>query len=77
MQSNDMLEDLESEPEAKKPAGSLKRKAAEYIGKKPGDKLDLHDIKTIEAKAKKMKVSRKKAERKISHQLTKGFGDGS
>lgn len=77
MQSNDMLEDPSSQPEGKAPAGSLKRKAAQYIGKNPGDKLDLHDIKTIEAKAKKMKTSKKKAERKISKKLAKNFTNGS
>lgn len=71
MRSSDILEDLDNEPEGKIPAGSLKRKAAKYLGKKPGDKLDISEIRTIEAKAKKMKKSKKKAERNISHILTK------
>lgn len=77
MRSNDILENLDSEAEGKKPPGSLKRKAASYLGKKPGDKLDIAEIKTIEAKAKKMKRSKKKAERQISHALTKNFTNGS
>ena len=77
MQIDDVLEGLDTVSEGKLPVGSLKRKAASYLGKKPGDKLDIAEIRTIEAKAKKMKKSRKKAQRHLSHQLVKSFNNGS
>ena len=43
--------------------GSLKRKAAMYLGKGAGDKLSKTDLKRLRAKANKMKKSTKKAER--------------
>lgn len=77
MQIDDVLENLYKLAGEKIPAGSLKRKVARYMGKKPGDKLDISEIRTIEAKAKKMKKSRKKAQRHLSHLLTKSFTNGS
>lgn len=77
MQIDDIIENLDSLSGEKVPVGGLKRKAAKYLGKKPGDKLDIAEIRTIEAKAKKMKKSRKKAQRHLSHQLAKSFPDGS
>lgn len=77
MQIDDIIDVLDNLSEGKIPTGSLKRKAARYLGKKPGDKLDIAEIRTIEAKAKKMKKSRKKTERHLRHQLVKSFNNGS
>ena len=49
--------------------GSLKRKAAQYLGKGAGDKLSKTDLKRLLAKANKMKKSTKKAERARGNQL--------
>ena len=51
--------------------GSLKRKAAQYLGKGAGDKLSKTDLKRLLAKANKMKKSTKKAERARGNQLYK------
>lgn len=57
---------------AKKPGsqpGSLKRKAAQYLGKGAGEKLSRTDLKRLRAKANKMKKSTNKAERARGNQL--------
>ncbi|MBL6771117.1 MAG: hypothetical protein ISQ22_07090 [Rhizobiales bacterium] len=51
--------------------GSLKRKAAMYLGKGAGDKLSKTDLKRLRAKANKMKKSKKKAERDRGIQLAR------
>lgn len=51
--------------------GSLKRKAAQYLGKGAGDKLSKSDLRKLQAKANKMKKSEKKAERQRGIQLAK------
>jgi hypothetical protein len=51
--------------------GSLKRKAAQYLGKGAGDKLSQTDLKRLRAKANKMKKSSKKAERDRGIQLAR------
>lgn len=51
--------------------GSLKRKAAQYLGKGAGDKLSKTDLKRLRAKANKMKKSTNKAERARGNQLYK------
>jgi hypothetical protein len=51
--------------------GTLKRKAAKYLGKVIGEKLTKPELRKVEAKAKKIKKSVKKAERNINHQLVK------
>tara|TARA_E500000178_G_C16806620_1_gene654994 strand:+ start:76 stop:381 length:306 start_codon:yes stop_codon:yes gene_type:complete len=51
--------------------GSLKRKAAQYLGKGAGDKLSKTDLKRLRAKANKMKKSSKKAERERGIQLAR------
>ena len=51
--------------------GSLKRKAAMYIGKGAGDNLSKTDLKRLRAKANKMKKSTKKAEREKGIQLAR------
>ena len=44
--------------------GSLKRKAAQYLGKSAGEKLSRTDLKRLRAKANKIKKSTKKSERR-------------
>jgi len=51
--------------------GSLKRKAAQYLGKGAGEKLSKTDLKRLRAKANKMKKSSKKAERDRGIQLAR------
>jgi hypothetical protein len=51
--------------------GSLKRKAAQYLGKGAGEKLSKTDLKRLRAKANKMKNSTKKAERDRGIQLAR------
>ena len=51
--------------------GSLKRKAAQYLGKGADEKLSKTDIKRLRAKANKMKKSTKKSERDRGIQLAR------
>ena len=51
--------------------GSLKRKAAQYLGKGAGEKLSKTDLKRLRAKANKMKKSTKKSERDRGTQLAR------
>lgn len=70
-QLDDLLEDLTQSPKPGSRPGSLKRKAAQYLGKGAGDKLSKTDLKRLRAKANKMKTSTKKAERDRGNQLLK------
>lgn len=70
-QLDDLLEDFTQDPKPGSRPGSLKRKAAQYLGKGAGDKLSKTDLKRLRAKANKMKKSTKKAERDRGHQLLK------
>lgn len=70
-QLDDLLEDLTQSPKPGSRPGSLKRKAAQYLGKGAGDKLSKTDLKRLRAKANKMKKSTKKAERDRGNQLLK------
>ena len=62
-------EDLtrESTPEHK--PGSLKRKAAQYLGQVAGKKLTKSDLRKLQAKTNKMKKHEKKAERHFNHHV--------
>lgn len=51
---------------------SLKRKAAQYLGKDVDDKLSKSDQRKLQAKTNKMKKSEKKAERQHGVKLAKG-----
>ena len=51
--------------------GSLKRKAASYLGKGAGEKLSKTDLKRLRAKANKMKKSDKKSVRERGIQLAR------
>ena len=51
---------------------SLKRKAAQYLGKNVDDKLSKSDQRKLQAKTNKMKKSEKKAERQHGVKLAKG-----
>lgn len=68
---DNLLEDFTQSPKAGSRPGSLKRKAAQYLGKGAGDKLSKTDLKRLRAKANKMKKSTKKAERDRGNQLLK------
>jgi hypothetical protein len=77
-QINNLMEELQQLTEdftqKAKPGsrpGSLKRKAAMYLGKGAGDKLSKTDLKRLRAKANKMKKSAKKAERDRGIQLAR------
>lgn len=62
---------IEKEKKPGSQPGSLKRKAAQYLGKGAGDKLSQTDLKRLRAKANKMKRSANKAERARGNQLFK------
>lgn len=51
--------------------GNLKRKVVTMIGKNVGDDFTRQDMKTIIAKASKIKRSTKKESRRICHQLVR------
>ena len=70
-QLDDLLEDFTGKAIKGSRPGSLKRKAAQYLGKGAGDKLSKTDLKRLRAKANKMKKSTKKAERDRGNQLAK------
>jgi len=71
MKIEDLLEDFTQPAKPGSRPGSLKRKAAAYLGKSAGDKLSKTDLKKLDAKAKKMKKSSKKAERQRGNQLAR------
>ena len=66
-----IVEDFTQAPKPGSRPGSLKRKAAQYLGKGAGDKLSQTDLKRLRAKANKMKKSSKKAERDRGIQLAR------
>ena len=66
-----IVEDYTQAPKPGSRPGSLKRKAAQYLGKGAGDKLSQTDLKRLRAKANKMKKSTKKAERDRGNQLAR------
>jgi len=70
-QLDDLLEDFTGKAKKGSRPGSLKRKAAQSLGKGAGDKLSKTDLKRLRAKANKMKKSTKKAERDRGNQLIK------
>lgn len=53
--------------------GSIKRKAATYLGIQLGQPLSKADERLVVAKAHKIKDHGKKAERKLSHQLLRAY----
>lgn len=71
MYIEDVLEEFTKPIQHGSRPGEIKRKAAKYLGKVIGEKLSRLEIKKVEAKAKKIKKSAKKAERNINHQLVK------
>lgn len=64
-------EDFTGKPKKGSRPGSLKRKAAQYLGKGAGDSLSKSDLRRLQAKANKMKKSSTKAERQRGIQLAK------
>ena len=66
-----ITEDFTQAPKPGSRPGSLKRKAAQYLGKGAGDKLSQTDLKRLRAKANKMKKSTKKSERERGTQLAR------
>ena len=71
MKIEDVLEDFTQPARPGSRPGSLKRKAAAYLGKDAGDKLSKTDLRKLDAKAKKMKKSSKKADRQRGNQLAR------
>ena len=67
-------EDFTDKAKAGSQPGSLKRKAAQYLGKGAGDNISKSDLRRLQAKANKMKKSEKKAERQRGIQLAKQAG---
>ena len=66
-----LLEDFTGKEKPGSRPGSLKRKAAQYLGKGAGDKLSKTDLKNLRAKANHLKKSSKKSERDRGNQLAK------
>ena len=71
MKIEDLLEDFTQSPKPGSRPGSLKRKAAAYLGKHAGDKLSKTDLRKLMAKANKMKKSTIKSERQRGIQLAR------
>lgn len=71
MKIEDILEDFTQPAKPGSRPGSLKRKAAAYLGKHAGDQLSKTDLRKLDAKAKKMKKSTTKSERQRGIQLAK------
>ena len=71
MRHDEFDEDFTGKAKAGSRPGSLKRKAAQYLGKGAGDKLSKSDLRRLQSKANKMKKSEKKAERQRGIQLAK------
>lgn len=71
MKIEDALEDFTTPFKPLSPPGTIKRKAAHYLGKIIGQKLTRQEEKQVEAKAKKIKKSTIKADRNFNHQLVK------
>mgnify|MGYP003144105749 CR=1 FL=1 len=66
-----ITEDFTQAPKPGSRPGSLKRKAAQYLGKGAGDKLSQTDLKRLRAKANKMKKSTNKSTRARGNQLAR------
>ena len=66
-----IVEDLTGGAKPGSRPGSLKRKAAQYLGKGAGESLSKSELKKLRAKANKMKKSSKKAERDRGIQLAR------
>jgi len=66
-----IVEDLTGSEKPGSRPGSLKRKAAQYLGKGAGEELTRTELKQLRAKANKMKKSTKKDERDRGTQLAK------
>lgn len=71
MRREEFDEDFTGKAKAGSRPGSLKRKAAQYLGKGAGEKLSKSDLRRLQAKANKMKKSETKAERRRGIQLAK------
>jgi hypothetical protein len=71
MKIKDTLEDFTIPFKPTSPPGTIKRKAAQYLGKIIGQTLTKQEVKQVEAKAKKIKKSTIKAERHVNHLLVK------
>lgn len=71
MKIEDTLEAFTAPFKPLSPPGTIKRKAARYLGKIIGQKLTRQEEKQVEAKAKKIKKSTVKAERHINHLLVR------
>ena len=66
-----LWEDFTQKPKPGSRPGSLKRKAARYLGAGAGKKLSKTELRALLAKANKMKTSNKKEERQRGIQLAK------
>jgi hypothetical protein len=71
MRYSELEEDFTGAAKPGSRPGSLKRKAAQYLGKGSGEKLTKSDLRKLQAKANKMKQSEKKAERQRGIQLAR------
>jgi hypothetical protein len=71
MKIEDTLEALTAPFRPLSRPGTIKRKAAQYLGKIIGQSLTKQEVRQVEAKAKKIKKSTIKADRHCSHQLVK------
>ena len=66
-----LVEDFTGKPKPGSRPGSLKRKAAQYLGKGAGEELSRTELKQLRAKANKMKKSSRKEERARGVQLAR------
>ena len=66
-----LWEDFTQSPKPGSRPGSLKRKAAAYLGAEAGKKLSKTELRALLAKANKMKTSDKKDERQRGIQLAR------
>jgi hypothetical protein len=66
-----IVEDLTGGAKPGSRPGSLKRKAAQYLGKGAGESLSKSELRKLRAKANKMKTSSKKEERDRGIQLAR------
>lgn len=66
-----LVEDLTGKAKPGSRPGSLKRKAAQYLGKGAGEELSKAELKKLRAKANKMKKSSRKEERARGVQLAR------
>ena len=66
-----IIEDFKGRAKPGSRPGSLKRKAAQYLGKGAGEELSRAELKKLRAKANKMKKSTRKDERQRGIQLAR------